>query len=288
VGGASVAQVNLRATELTPTLGAIVHDLDLSAQLTASDVSEIRKLLLKHRVIFFENQHLTPQAQRDFAARFGELYIHPVYPNVPDVPEIVILDNHPGNPTDNDSWHTDLTFTPNPVMAAILYAKHLPPNGGDTIWSDMRAAYLGLSAPVREFFSGLSAVHDFNRGFPSDILPSKNAGERYFQARIAYPPVTHPVIRTHPETGEECLFVNDGFTTHIVGLSRFESDRLLAILDQHIQRPEFTVRWKWKPNSVAFWDNRLTQHYAVNDYFPHRRVMHRATIIGDRPYYKPR
>jgi taurine dioxygenase len=214
---------------------------------------------------------------------------NPIYPNDLDVPEIVIFDNHPLNPTYNDSWHTDLTFAEKPLMGGILYAREIPASGGDTMWSDMRAAYLGLSAPFRAFLSNLTAVHDFNRGFSADILPSKNAGEeRYQQAQIEHPPVMHPVIRTHPETGEECLYVNDGYTTHILGLSSYESDRLLDMLHIHIQRPEFIVRWKWKRNSVAFWDNRATQHYAVNDYLPHRRVMHRAAIVGDRPYHRSR
>jgi taurine dioxygenase len=280
-----MVQASLRATELTPTIGAIVHDVDLSGPLNPTDIAEIRRLFLKHQVIFFEDQKLTLQAQRDFAAHFGEPYIHPVYPNDPSVPEIVIFDNHAHNPTDNDSWHTDLTFAEKPLMAGILYARELPPSGGDTLWSNMRAAYMGLSAPFRKFLMGLDAVHDFNRGFSADILPSKNAGEkRYQKARTDHPPVVHPVIRTHPETGEDCLYVNDGFTTRILGLSEYESERLLDLLNQHIQRPEFIVRWKWKQNSVAFWDNRVTQHYAVNDYLPYRRVMHRVAIAGDRPY----
>jgi taurine dioxygenase len=230
---------------------------------------------------------LTPAQQRDFSAQFGALHIHPVYPNVDGVPEIVELRNNPDNPTDNSNWHTDVTFIATPPMGAILYAKKLPPKGGDTLWSNMRAAYLGLSKPVQEFLGGLNAIHDFTRSFPPDIASVRNAGDsRYQHAVHNHPPVKHPVIRTHPETGEEALFVNDGFTSRILELSKPESDVLLEFLHHHIQKPEFVVRWRWKANDIAFWDNRITQHYAVDDYLPHERVMHRAAILGTEPYYR--
>ncbi len=277
---------HIRVIEMTPSIGAIVEGVDLSAQLGAAEIGELRCLLLKHRVIFFEDQNLSPSGQRDLAAKFGALHIHPIYPHLPDIPEIVVLDNHTDNPTDNDSWHIDATFLERPPMASILYARQLPSCGGDTLWSDMRAAYLALSEPFRQFLTSLDALHDFSWGFASEILPSKNVGvEQYDRTRRENPPVIHPVIRTHPETGEDSLFANDGFTTRILGLSRSESDHILGMLNHHIQRPEFVVRWRWKPNSVAFWDNRITQHYAVNDYLPQRRVMHRATIAGDRPFH---
>lgn len=271
---------------LTPTIGGVVHGVDLSANLADATIGEIRRALLKHDVLFFEDQKLTPRQQRDFAARFGALHVHPVYPQVDGTPEVLVLDNHAGNPTDNDNWHTDVTFIETPPMASVLYARELPPWGGDTIWSSMTAAYEALSPAFREFLATLEAVHDFKRSFPPDRQVSVNAGEaRYEKARREHPPVTHPVVRTHPETGRRGLFVNYGFTTHIKGLKRRESAAILKFLHEHIQRPEFLVRWRWKPNSIAFWDNRNTQHYAVNDYLPHRRVMHRATILGDRPFF---
>lgn len=271
---------------LTPTIGGIVHGVDLSTNLADATIAEIRRALLKHDVLFFEDQKLTPRQQRDFAARFGALHVHPVYPQVDGTPEVLVLDNHAANPTDNDNWHTDVTFIETPPMASILYARELPPWGGDTIWSSMTAAYEALSPAFREFLATLEAVHDFTRSFPPDRQVSVNAGEaRYEKARREHPPVTHPVVRTHPETGRRGLFVNYGFTTHIKGLKRRESAAILKFLHEHIQRPEFLVRWRWKPNSIAFWDNRNTQHYAVNDYLPHRRIMHRATILGDRPFF---
>ncbi len=274
---------------LTPAIGAVINAVDLSQRLDEATIGEIRKALLKHQVIFFQDQHLTPSQHRDFAARFGALHTHPLYPGVDDAKELFILDNHGGNPTDNDAWHSDVTFIETPPMGSILYARQLPPAGGDTIWSNMREAYLGLSEPFRDFLKGLDAVHDFARGFPAAGAVAKAAGEdTHAKARAQHPPVVHPVIRTHPETGEDGLFVNYGFTSRILGVSRKESAAILKLLHEHIQQPEYLVRWHWTANAVAFWDNRVTQHYAVNDYLPHRRIMHRATILGERPYQQAR
>jgi taurine dioxygenase len=274
---------------LTPTIGAVVENVDLSKPLAHEEIAEIRAALLAHKVIFFEDQHLTPVEQRDFAARFGALHTHPLYPGVPEAPELFILDNHAGNPTDNDAWHTDVTFIETPPLGAVLYAKLLPPDGGDTIWSNMQAAFEGLSRPFAQFLTQLDAVHDFARGFPARGTVAKGAGaEKHAKAVEEHPPVVHPVVRTHPETGADGLFVNFGFTEKIVGLRRKESDAILHMLFEHVTKPEYLVRWKWKPDAVAFWDNRVTQHYAVNDYLPQRRVMHRATILGDRPVQRSR
>ncbi|HEX7725648.1 MAG TPA: taurine dioxygenase [Rhizomicrobium sp.] len=276
-------------TPLTPAIGAVIGNVDLSKALDDELIADIRAALLKHKVIFFEDQHITPVQHRDFAARFGDLHTHPLYPGVPEAPEMFILDNHANNPTDNDAWHTDVTFIETPPLGAVLYAKLLPENGGDTCWANMQAAYEALSKPLQKFLSELDAVHDFNRGFPQAGQVAKQAGkDKAEKAREEHPPVIHPVVRTHPETGADSLFVNYGFTDRIKGLRRNESDALLNMLFVHVQKPEFQVRWKWKPNTIAFWDNRITQHYAVNDYLPARRIMHRATIIGDRPYNRAR
>ncbi len=270
---------------LTHTIGGLVQGIDLAQPPGDEQIAAIRAAILRHKVIFFEDQHITATQQRDFAARFGALHTHPLYPGVSEAPELFILDNHAGNPTDNDAWHTDVTFIETPPLGAVLYAKLLPEDGGDTLWSNMQAAYEGLSRPMQNFLCGLDAVHDFARGFPAKRGVAQAAGEqKYAKALDDHPPVIHPVVRTHPETGADGLFVNYGFTARIKGLKRAESEALLTMLFQHIQKPEYQVRWRWKPNSVAFWDNRITQHYAVNDYLPHRRVMHRATILGDRPF----
>jgi len=274
---------------LTPTIGAVIEGVDLSKRLDDEEIAQIRAALLKHKVIFFEDQHLTPVQHRDFAARFGKLHTHPLYPGVPEAPEMFILDNHANNPTDNDSWHTDVTFIETPPLGAILYAKLLPPEGGDTCWANMQAAFEGLSKPLQRFLSELDAVHSFEKGFPARGQVAKEAGaDKHAKAVAEHPPVLHPVVRTHPETGADGLFVNSGFTERLKGLRRAESDALLNMLFAHIQKPEYQVRWKWKENSIAFWDNRITQHYAVNDYLPHRRVMNRATILGDRPFNRAR
>ena len=274
---------------LTPTIGAVIEGADLSKRLDDEEIAQIRAALLAHKVIFFENQHITAVQQRDFAARFGELHTHPLYPGVPEAPEMFILDNHSGNPTDNDAWHTDVTFIETPPLGAVLYAKLLPSQGGDTCFASMQAAYEGLSKPLQRFLSELDAVHDFARGFPVRGQVAKEAGAaKHARAVEDHPPVIHPVVRTHPETGADGLFVNYGFTDRIKGLRREESDALLKMLFVHIQKPEFQVRWKWTPNSIAFWDNRITQHYAVNDYLPERRIMNRATILGDRPFHRSR
>ena len=274
---------------LTPTIGAVIEDVDLSKPLDHEEIAEIRAALLAHKVIFFEDQHITPVEQRNFAARFGDLHTHPLYPGVPEAPELFILDNHASNPTDNDAWHTDVTFIETPPLGAVLHAKLLPPDGGDTIWSNMQAAFEGLSRPLREFLTTLDAVHDFTRGFPARGTVAKGAGaDKHAKAVEEHPPVVHPVVRTHPETGADGLFVNYGFTDKLVGLRRKESDAILHMLFEHVTKPEYLVRWKWTPNAVAFWDNRITQHYAVNDYLPQRRVMHRATILGDRPVHRSR
>lgn len=274
---------------LTPTIGAVVEGVDLSQGVSADLAEALRQALLRRQVIFFENQHMTPVQHRDFAARFGALHTHPLYPGVPEAPELFILDNHAGNPTDNDAWHTDVTFIETPPMGSILYAKSLPPSGGDTIWANMKAAYEALSPTFREFLSQLDAVHDFARGFPQQgIVANASGAEKHAKALAEHPPVLHPVVRTHPETGEDGLFVNFGFTERIKGLRRKESDAILGMLFEHVTKPEFQVRWRWSDNAVAFWDNRVTQHYAVNDYLPARRVMNRATILGERPYHRSR
>ena len=279
----------IRTRPLTPTIGALVENVDLSVPLDEEQFADIQAALLKHQVIFFENQRLTPVQHRDFAARFGDLHTHPLYPGVPEAPELFTLDNHQANPTDNDSWHTDVTFIETPPKAAILHAHLLPASGGDTIWSNMKAAFEALSPSFRDYLTTLDAVHDFARGFPASGVVAGNAGaEAHARAVAANPPVTHPVVRTHPETGEDGLFVNYTFTDRIVGLTRKESDAILGMLFEHIQKPEFLVRWRWSENAIAFWDNRVTQHYAVNDYLPARRVMVRATILGDRPYHRSR
>ncbi len=275
----------LKVENLTPNIGSQVLDVDLSKRLGDDALKQIENVLIERKVLFFEDQNLSETQQRMFARRFGPLYTHPVYPGTKKEPAIAVLRTNAKSPTDNDNWHTDVTFRPAPVKYTMLYAKQLPPQGGDTLWSNTEKAFQSLSKPLQEMLRGLNAVHDFTRSFPAELPQSKAAGLKYKKARTGNPPVSHPVVRTHPVTKRECLFVNDGFTTRIKELSREESDYLLLFLRQHIQRPEFVVRWKWKVSAFAIWDNRSTQHYAVNDY-SEDRVMHRATVSGDEPFFR--
>lgn len=280
---------SLRIMPLSPTLGARIDGIDLAQSLPKETIGEIRQALLRHEVLFFEDQNLTPQQQRNFAALFGELHLHPVRPSVSGMPEVLVLGNHGSSDTDVGAWRADVTFIETPPMACVLYARDVPAEGGDTLWTSTRAAYAALSPSLRAFLQPLDAEHDFTRSFPPDHLASRHIGiERYAWARREYPPVAHPLVRTHTETGRESLFVNSGFTTRILGLTKTESAKILELLFEHVQRPEFVIRWRWKPNTLAFWDNRVTQHYTVDDFQPERRVMHRVTILGDRPFNRAR
>jgi taurine dioxygenase len=204
---------------------------------------------------------------------------------LPELPEIMVIDTHGGFLPDNDNWHTDVTFSPTPPLAGILAAKLLPSVGGDTLWSSNLAAYDALSAPMKRLLEGLTAEHSVVKSFPAGRWGTDPLfKERYDRAVAKHPPVTHPVVRTHPVSGRKSLFVNEGFTMRIHEVSERESDALLTFLFAHAARPEFTLRWRWSVDDVAFWDNRITHHYAVSDYLPERRVMHRATVIGDRPF----
>jgi taurine dioxygenase len=275
----------LEVTPVTRSFGAIVSGMDLSKDLAESAVARLSELLVERKVLFFRNQPITPQAQRDFAARFGTLHVHPIYPVLPELPEILLIDNHEAFLPDNDNWHTDVTFSKTPPLAGILAAKRIPSVGGDTLWSDSTAAYEALSEPLRRFLDGLTAQHSIAKSFPPERWQSDPAfKERYERAVAKHPPVEHPVIRTHPVSRRKGLFVNDGFTTHINGIRPRESEALLKFLFAHAGQPEFTLRWRWTVGDIAFWDNRNTQHYAVADYLPERRTMHRATVNGDEPF----
>jgi taurine dioxygenase len=276
--------MSLEVTLVTPAFGAIVGGVELAERLPDETIARLEELLVERKVLFFRDQELTPLAQRDFAARFGTLHVHPIYPVLPELPEILLLDNHEAFLPDNDNWHTDVTFSKTPPLAGILAAKRIPAVGGDTLWSDCSAAYRALSAPMRRFLEGLTAQHSVAKSFPAERWQNDPAfKERYERAVAKHPPVNHPVVRTHPVSGRKGLFVNEGFTTHINELEPRESAALLRFLFAQAGQPEFTIRWRWKVNDVAFWDNRNTQHYAVADYLPERRTMHRATVNGDEP-----
>ena len=275
----------MQAKQLTLAIGAVVSDIDLCKPLTSAQCSELLALLVEHHVLFFENQPVTPRQHRDLAANFGALHVHPVYPHVSDVEEIIILDTHVDNPPDNDSWHTDVPFIESPPMGCLLSARELPPTGGDTMWTSCAAAYDALDDEYKSLIENLTAEHDIAKAFPeSHYGKTPEARAQLAAARLKNPPMIHPVVRTHPVSGRRGIYVNENFTTRIIELAPDKGAEVLNFLTSYVARPEFRVRWEWKQYDLAFWDNRLTQHFAFADYLPHRRVMHRATILGDKPF----
>ena len=273
----------LKIEPVAPALGAVIEGLDLRQTLTGEAVAELRRALVEHQVLFFRDQPIEPVHQQSLAEHFGPLQLHPAYASVDGHPAVTILESTPEKPTLIEKWHTDMTFRQHPPMGTMLRSRVIPPRGGDTLFASMIAAYEALSAPMRHMLEGLTAVHSFEHGF-RESLAEPGGRERLAQALIDNPPVEHPVVRTHPESGRKLLFVNELFTTHIVGLSRAESEHLLLFIFSHIKEPEFCCRFRWTENAVAFWDNRSTQHKPVNDYFPAHRRMERITIDGDRPF----
>jgi taurine dioxygenase len=264
-------------------LGAYVKDVSLADAAASSDLfGEIRETLLAHQVLFFRDQDISPEDFQAFARRFGQVEGHPAYQTVPEAPDVQILESTAEAPSKIEAWHTDMTFRPAPPAITLLHGQIIPAYGGDTLWASISAAYEGLSEPIRRLVDGLEAVHDFRHGF-QESLAEPGGAERLAPAIAENPPVTHPLIVTHPETGKRVIYVNALFTTHIVGLSRAESRMLLEFLYRHVVTEEYTLRLSWAPKTVAIWDNRTTQHKPVNDFFPQHRKMHRVTIAGDRP-----
>ena len=268
---------------LAGALGAEIEGIDLTKPLSKNEYKQIRKLLIKHEVIFFRKQDISPAQQKALADSFGPLQSHPAYKTVKGFPEITILESTAEQPTKIEAWHSDMTFRQHPPLASLLRSKVIPERGGDTLWASMTVAYESLSENMKRFLTGLSAIHDFRHGF-KESLEEEGGAERLAEAVKKNPPVEHPVIQTHPESGKKVIFVNSLFTTHIVGLHRSESRAVLDFLFEHIKTPEFTCRFSWEPNCVALWDNRSTQHKPINDYFPAHRKLHRITIYGDKPY----
>ncbi|MEU6291203.1 TauD/TfdA dioxygenase family protein [Streptomyces sp. NPDC015140] len=261
------------------TIGAEIRGVDLSRPLGATLREELNRALLEWKVLFFRGQHLTSGQQRDFAGHWGELETNPLL-SAGASADVVRFDKGAGGaPTYENVWHTDVTFRERPALGAVLQLREVPPFGGDTMWADMAAAYDNLPPEVKERVDGARAVHDFIPGFARFYGP-----ERLAPHQDLFPPVEHPVVRTHPETGRRMLFVNTSFTTRITGMDRAESDRLLRFLFQQAHVPEYQVRFRWQAGDVAFWDNRATQHYAVGDYGSERRVAERVAIAGDRPF----
>ncbi|HWC84534.1 MAG TPA: TauD/TfdA family dioxygenase [Pseudonocardiaceae bacterium] len=252
---------------ISGALGAEIRNIDLE-NLTDEVYQQVHDALMEHLVLFFpEAAGLSPRAHEAFGRRVGELEVHPFLPKLDDHEQIIVLDSDQGAKA--DVWHTDVTFSPNPPIASILQIIQCPPRGGDTMWSNQYLAYEACSAPLREMLDGLTAIHVF--AHPNGSFRSE---------------AEHPVVRTHPVTGRRSLYVNRMFTTRIPQLTRAESDILLNHLYALSERPERTCRFRWVPGAIAMWDNRATQHFAVNDY-TERRIGQRVTILGDDPQGNP-
>ena len=265
----------IQVRPLTPTIGAEIFAVDLSRPLTKQQFEEIHAALMRHLVIFFRDQRLSIEQHKAFGRLFGELDLHPTS-RMEGHPEIIEIkaDEH-SKYVAGEVWHSDVTCSPVPPMGSILYLHKVPDNGGgDTLFLNMYRAYETLSPAVRALIDGLTAVHDGDKVYR--VRQGKNVtGE--------LPRSEHPVVRTHPVTGRKALFVNRNFTSHIVGMSGLESAALLEMLYRHSERDDFKCRFKWQPNSIAFWDNRCTMHLAMWDYYPQKRYGHRVTIAGTKP-----
>jgi len=269
---------SIEITPVTAAIGAEVHGADLREELSDVDVKIIRQALLDHLVLFFRDQDITDEEQVAFALRFGPMHVSPLQTVHQDAPEIVVLNQVFPRGEGADEWHSDNTFLADPPMGSILRAVQLPPVGGDTCFASMYAAYEGLSPAMRAFVDGLRAVHDITNPLRKAIRDGHSTLD-LTEMQAKCPAVEHNVVVTHPETGRRALFVNRNSTTHIVGLSDREQEVLLPFLFDHVRSPEYQCRFHWEPGSIAFWDNRSVQHYAVADYHE-RRIMHRATIAG--------
>jgi taurine dioxygenase len=265
---------------ISPLIGAEISGLDLSRPLGDAVIAEVRRALNTHHVIFFRDQDLTPDQQADFARQFGVVTEgHPVIPAIDENPEVLAID---GREDRASWWHTDVTFLQAPAFGSILYMITAPEVGGDTTWASLQDAYDRLAEPVRAMCDTLIAIH-FDPWFAADV----DARGGYEWEGVRYEkllPALHPVVRTHPETGRNGLFVNPQFTQSILGLSKNESNAILDMLYRHCQQPELTCRFRWRPGSVAFWDNRATLHYALDDYGDAARIAHRVTLRGDVPF----
>ncbi len=272
---------SLSIRKLTPAIGAELSGIDLSQPLGTELNSEIYNALIEHQVIFFRDQHISPENHLALARTFGEPQPpHPVYPHLEKFKNIVVLKTGPDNLPDTDGWHTDVTFKQNPPFASILVAREVPDCGGDTLWLSLSRAWEMLPKGIQSELEELKAVHDLG-DFRNNFALGEADGNAIVEAHQKFGNAIHPVVKTHPVSKRKFLYVNEGFTQHIVGMRATDSNRLLDYLYRHINQPENQVRFKWTPNAIAIWDNRCTWHYATADYLPNKREMHRITVVSD-------
>jgi len=264
----------IEVRRMTRCIGAEIFGIDLAAELGAQTVEELQRAITEHQVIFFRDQKLSHADHVRFGRLFGELAIHSGVAGLPDYPEIVAIHADSNSKfVAGESWHSDLSCNAKPPMGSILYLHIVPEGGGDTVFASMYAAYEALSPRMKDFLEGLTATHDGEHVYrPLVNDPNKR-----------FPCSQHPVVRIHPVSGRKCLFVNSSYTTKIDQLPKAESDAVLKFLYEHCTNPNFQVRFRWRPASIAFWDNRCTQHQAIWDYFPEVRSGFRVTVAGDVP-----
>ena len=284
-------QSGIALKRISPAIGVEVSGIDLRQPMTPEQYTELRQALVAHKVLVFRDQNITPAQHVAFARRFGDLELHPVFPHHPDHPELVLLGGNSKIPGTENVYHTDVSWRETPSMASILRCVECPEVGGDTVWINMEEAYEKLPEARKQQIAKLFAVHDILPSFGARMTPEEQQA-----ARAKYPPVVHPVVRTHPESGKKILYVNETFVTHFANFtSHFDSFRSANeihaqqqdLMNYLLRQPallEYQMRLHWEPNTIAMWDNRSTQHYAISDYFPAVRRMHRATVIGDKPF----
>ena len=268
----------LEVETLTPHIGAKVRGVDLSQPLTNEQARDVHQAWIDWKILVFPNQHLNRDQHKAFARRWGKLHVHPMQPTYGGDEEILVVKTtRDSTYTSGDGWHTDVTCDPVPPLGSMLYITETPTSGGgDTLFADMYLAYQMLSDPMKEFLDPLVAEHDGAGPYVGSYKSTPPEG--------GYPKSQHPVIVTHPDSGKKLLYVNRGFTSHIVGLGRSESNAVLEMLYRLIDStPRLYCRVDWEPNSLAFWDNRCTQHHAVWDYWPNSRYGERVSIVGDQP-----
>lgn len=269
--------MGLTLKKLTASIGAEVSGINM-ADVDDETLAEIRAAWIEHKVLVLRDQDISIEEHIAFGRRFGELEVHPFAYKRDGYPEIVRIHSTPDKPYAASRWHSDVTWRAEPSMGSILRGLIIPPAGGDTCFANAAAAYDRLEDGWKARIDGLVAVHDFVRVFGDRLSDAERA-----EKREEYPVQSHPVVRTHPETGDRCIYTNKPFVSHIEGLSEAESNEILAHLETAIASPSVQCRVRWEVDTFVMWDNRSTQHNATNDYWPEERMVERVTVAGDRP-----
>ena len=274
---------HLQLTPASPALGAFVENIDLGQTLDDAVLAGLLQAHADYGVLFFRDQQLTPSQHIALAEQLGEINVNRFFAAVDDHPQIAEVRKEPDQAFNiGGGWHTDHSYDQIPALGSLLYARELPPTGGDTLYASMYAAYEALSDGMKQMLEGLNAVHSSRHVFGAAANRPADLSDRLGNAEAATQDAVHPVVLSHPRSGRKALYVNPGFTVRFDGWTELESEPVLKFLYQHAARPEFTYRFQWAPGSLAFWDNRATWHFAVNDYQGERRLLHRITLEGER------